>query len=207
MQRPRRRDACRPTSLAGSVPPVCFACSFRRSSAATQWTRSPRTRSSPSSRRADAVDRLDVDDPEHHVLQLVARTRGSRSPNPRDRTIVGHGGDVRTHRPDGAGRGRHGQADRPVSVQQRQPARVVVLPRRFVTGASGTPEWRFLFLPKSDVEILDTWRVAGLRGTASHDVLVDGVLVPLERTASPISIGPRTTNRTIGGRSSRCSAR
>jgi alkylation response protein AidB-like acyl-CoA dehydrogenase len=56
----------------------------------------------------------------------------------------------------------------------------------FVTGASGAPEWRFLFLPKSDVEILDTWRVAGLRGTASHDVLVDGVLVPLERTASPI---------------------
>ena len=43
----------------------------------------------------------------------------------------------------------------------------------FVTGASGAPEWRFLFLPKSDVEILDTWRVAGLRGTASHDVLVD----------------------------------
>jgi alkylation response protein AidB-like acyl-CoA dehydrogenase len=56
----------------------------------------------------------------------------------------------------------------------------------FVTGASGAPEWRFLFLPKSDVEILDTWRVAGLRGTASHDVLVDGVLVPLERTASPV---------------------
>ena len=56
----------------------------------------------------------------------------------------------------------------------------------FVTRASGAPEWRFLFLPKSDVEILDTWRVAGLRGTASHDVLVDGVLVPLERTASPV---------------------
>jgi alkylation response protein AidB-like acyl-CoA dehydrogenase len=56
----------------------------------------------------------------------------------------------------------------------------------FVTRASGAPDWRFLFLPKSDVEILDTWRVAGLRGTASHDVLVDGVLVPLERTASPV---------------------
>ena len=56
----------------------------------------------------------------------------------------------------------------------------------FVTGVSGAPEWRFLFLPKSDVEILDTWRVAGLRGTASHDVLVDGVLVPLDRTASPV---------------------
>lgn len=56
----------------------------------------------------------------------------------------------------------------------------------FMPGASGAPEWRFLFVPKSDVEILDTWRVAGLRGTASHDVEVRGALVPLERTASPI---------------------
>ena len=56
----------------------------------------------------------------------------------------------------------------------------------FVEDASGLPQWRFLFLPESDVEILDTWRVAGLRGTASHDVEVNGAVVPLERTASPI---------------------
>ena len=55
----------------------------------------------------------------------------------------------------------------------------------FVPGSNGEPEWRFLFLPASDVEILDTWYVAGLRGTASNDVTVDGAVVPLERTASP----------------------
>lgn len=48
------------------------------------------------------------------------------------------------------------------------------------------PQWRFMFVPASDVEILDTWHVAGLRGTASHDVVVDGALVPLERTTNPI---------------------
>jgi len=56
----------------------------------------------------------------------------------------------------------------------------------FVEDREGQPQWRFLFLPESDVEILDTWRVAGLRGTASHDVQVSGAVVPLERTASPI---------------------
>jgi alkylation response protein AidB-like acyl-CoA dehydrogenase len=56
----------------------------------------------------------------------------------------------------------------------------------FVAGPGDQPQWRFLFMPASDVEILDTWHVAGLRGTASHDVLVDGVLIPRERTANPI---------------------
>ena len=55
-----------------------------------------------------------------------------------------------------------------------------------VAAPSGEPEWRFLFLPASDVEIVDTWRIAGLRGTASHDVVVHGALVPRERIASPI---------------------
>jgi alkylation response protein AidB-like acyl-CoA dehydrogenase len=56
----------------------------------------------------------------------------------------------------------------------------------FMPGVSGDVEWRFLFVPAADVEILDTWHVAGLRGTASNDVKVDGVLVPWEHTASPI---------------------
>lgn len=50
----------------------------------------------------------------------------------------------------------------------------------------GRPDWRFVFAPKDDVEILDTWHVTGLRGTASHDVTMTGVLVPEERTASPM---------------------
>jgi indole-3-acetate monooxygenase len=50
----------------------------------------------------------------------------------------------------------------------------------------GRPDWRFVFAPAADVEIVDTWHVAGLRGTASHDVVMNGALVPVERTANPL---------------------
>lgn len=47
------------------------------------------------------------------------------------------------------------------------------------------PEMRFLFVHTDDVEILDTWHVGGLRGTGSHDVVVDDLHVPGERTLTP----------------------
>ena len=44
--------------------------------------------------------------------------------------------------------------------------------------ASGAPEFRFMLCPAADCDIVDTWTVAGLRGTGSHDVVVQDRFVP-----------------------------
>ena len=49
---------------------------------------------------------------------------------------------------------------------------------------SRMPEARMAYVPKGSYEILDTWHVGGLRGTGSHDVVVNDVFVPEERTYS-----------------------
>lgn len=59
------------------------------------------------------------------------------------------------------------------------------------TLASGAPDIRLLMFPRDEVEVIDTWHVAGLRGTGSNDIAVDGVVVPMERSASLISDPPR----------------
>jgi indole-3-acetate monooxygenase len=51
--------------------------------------------------------------------------------------------------------------------------------------APGQPDLRVLFVPKGNYEILDTWHVGGLRGSGSHDVVVDDVFVPVEDSLSP----------------------
>jgi alkylation response protein AidB-like acyl-CoA dehydrogenase len=45
-------------------------------------------------------------------------------------------------------------------------------------GPSGQPLSRLNFIPRSTVEVLDTWHVAGLKGTNSHDVRAEDVFVP-----------------------------
>lgn len=46
------------------------------------------------------------------------------------------------------------------------------------------PEYHVFLVPKSDYRIIDTWHVAGLRGTGSKDVEVSGIFVPAHRALS-----------------------
>jgi indole-3-acetate monooxygenase len=48
----------------------------------------------------------------------------------------------------------------------------------------GSPTVRVLGMPVGELEIVDTWRTSGLRGTGSHDVVADDVFVPDHRTLS-----------------------
>jgi alkylation response protein AidB-like acyl-CoA dehydrogenase len=44
------------------------------------------------------------------------------------------------------------------------------------------PPIRMMVVPASDVEVVDTWRVSGLRGTGSHDFTITDMFVPDART-------------------------
>jgi alkylation response protein AidB-like acyl-CoA dehydrogenase len=57
------------------------------------------------------------------------------------------------------------------------------------------PEQRLMVFEASDVEILDTWNVSGLRGTGSHDFRVERAFVPADRSivlgvTPPVLDGP-----------------
>jgi indole-3-acetate monooxygenase len=60
--------------------------------------------------------------------------------------------------------------------------------------ANGAPEARMMLFPAHEAEIIDTWHVAGLRGTGSHDIAVKQLRVPRERsvwlTDPPCEDGP-----------------
>ena len=50
--------------------------------------------------------------------------------------------------------------------------------------ADGQPKARVMLVPASKVKIIDTWDTTGMRGTGSHDFVVDNVFVPSEESAS-----------------------
>ncbi len=52
---------------------------------------------------------------------------------------------------------------------------------------NGQPETRYLFVPAADAELLDTWRVRGMRGTGTHHFAVKDVFVPGERTVLSVT--------------------
>ena len=50
--------------------------------------------------------------------------------------------------------------------------------------ADGQQKGRVMLIPASKVTIIDTWDTTGMRGTGSHDFVVDNVFVPAEESVS-----------------------
>lgn len=55
----------------------------------------------------------------------------------------------------------------------------------------GTPDWRLAFFATGRGRIIETWDAAGLRGTGSHDLAVEGLHVPAELFVNPVRSEPR----------------
>jgi len=55
-------------------------------------------------------------------------------------------------------------------------------------GADGLPANRTMFIPAAACEILDTWSVSGLRGSGSHEIVVNDVFVPGDHSISRTTI-------------------
>jgi alkylation response protein AidB-like acyl-CoA dehydrogenase len=49
---------------------------------------------------------------------------------------------------------------------------------------SGTPETRIMLVPVASSTVEDTWKAVGMRGTGSHDIVVDDVFIPAEHAFS-----------------------
>lgn len=60
---------------------------------------------------------------------------------------------------------------------------VIVESGKPLLNSLGQPSIRAFWVPSSSVTLVDTWHVMGLRGTGSHDFVVEDVLVPTSRSA------------------------
>jgi len=54
------------------------------------------------------------------------------------------------------------------------------------TADNPAPDFRTFLVPKSDYKIVDTWKVFGLQGTGSNDVVIEHAFVPEHRTHSSL---------------------
>lgn len=61
------------------------------------------------------------------------------------------------------------------------------------TLSNGQPDHRMMIFPRHQVELIDTWHSAGLKGTGSGDFAVKDVAVPRDRTVSLIVDKPVET--------------
>ena len=62
-----------------------------------------------------------------------------------------------------------------------------------VSTEGDAPDLRFFALPREDVTVEDTWHVDGMSGTGSHDVVIDDVFVPEERSVSILAMNQGTS--------------
>lgn len=56
---------------------------------------------------------------------------------------------------------------------------------------NGAPDNRMMIFPASEAELIDTWHVAGLKGTGSGDIAVQDIFVPAARSVSLMTDTPR----------------
>ena len=61
--------------------------------------------------------------------------------------------------------------------------------------AGGKPDARMMVMPREQVELIDSWHAAGLKGTGSGDMAVKDLMVPLDHSVSlvadpPVETGP-----------------
>jgi alkylation response protein AidB-like acyl-CoA dehydrogenase len=65
----------------------------------------------------------------------------------------------------------------------------------------GGPGLVFCFMPRSDVQIIDTWHVTGLRASGTQDLVVQDVFVPIEMSGGfSLPAGPHAVRECIPAR-------